>query len=55
MVQWLYAPNASCPGLVPAEGTRSHMLQLKEKKKNHECSNKDQRSHMPQLGPGEAR
>lgn len=50
----IHTPNAGCPGLVPAEGIRSHMLQLKGKK-NHECHNKDWRSDMPQLKPGEAR
>ena len=31
MVQWLRlcAPSAGCPGLIPSQGTRSHMLQLK--------------------------
>ena len=31
MVQWLrlHAPNAGAPGLIPGQGTRSHMLQLK--------------------------
>ena len=25
----LHAPNAGAPGLIPGQGTRSHMLQLK--------------------------
>ena len=31
VVQWLrfHAPNAEGPGLIPGQGTRSHMLQLK--------------------------
>ena len=31
MVQWLrlHAPNAGGPGLIPDQGTRSHMLQLR--------------------------
>ncbi|TEA34054.1 hypothetical protein DBR06_SOUSAS2310164, partial [Sousa chinensis] len=31
VVQWrkLRAPNAGGPGLIPGQGTRSHMLQLK--------------------------
>ena len=31
MVQWLrlHAPNAGVPGLIPDQGTRSHMLQLR--------------------------
>ena len=31
VVQWLrhHAPNAGGPGLIPGQGTRSHMLQLK--------------------------
>ena len=31
MVQWLrlHAPNAVGPGLVPGQGTKSHMLQLR--------------------------
>ncbi|TEA29556.1 hypothetical protein DBR06_SOUSAS510128, partial [Sousa chinensis] len=35
--QWLrfHTPNAGAPGLIPGQGTRSHMLQL--------------RVHMPQL------
>ena len=37
MVQWLrlHAPSTGGPGLVPGQGSRSHMLQL--------------RVHMPQL------
>jgi len=37
VVQWLRprAPSAGGPGLIPSQGTRSHMLQL--------------RVHMPQL------
>ena len=31
VVQWLrlHAPNAGSPGLIPGQGTRSHMLQLR--------------------------
>ena len=31
MVQWLrlYAPNAGGLGLIPGQGTKSHMLQIK--------------------------
>ena len=31
VIQWLriQAPNAESPGLIPGQGTRSHMLQLK--------------------------
>ena len=31
VVQWLRfcAPNAGVPGLIPGQGTRSHILQLK--------------------------
>ena len=31
VVQWLrlHAPNAGGPGLIPGQGTRSHMLQLR--------------------------
>ena len=32
LVQWLRlrAPNAGIPGSIPGQGTRSHMLQLKD-------------------------
>ena len=32
VVQWLrlHAPNAGDPGLIPGQGTRSHMPQLKD-------------------------
>ena len=45
MTQWLkrHAPSAGGPGLIPGQGTRST------------CSNKDQRSCMPQLRPGAAK
>ena len=31
VTQWLshYTPNAGSPGLIPGQGTRSHMLQLR--------------------------
>ena len=31
MVQWLrlHTPNAGGPGLIPGQGTRAHMLQLR--------------------------
>ena len=31
MLQWLtlHTPNAGGPGLIPGQGTRSHMLQLR--------------------------
>ena len=30
MIQWLHAPNAGGPGLIPGQGTRSHMPQLQD-------------------------
>ena len=43
MVQWLRlcTPSAGDPGLIPSEGTRSHLQQLK----NPACCNEDWRSH----------
>ena len=54
MVQFLrlHTPKTEGPGLIPGQGTRSHMLQLKfsnatTEKKSH-VFHKDQRSHMLQ-------
>ena len=46
VVQWLrlHAPDAGNLGLIPGQGTRSHMLQLKDPV----CHNEDERSHVPQ-------
>ena len=51
VVQWLRlcAPNAGGPGLIPGQGTRSHMPQLRV----HMPQLK--RSHVPQLRPGTAK
>ncbi|TEA23326.1 hypothetical protein DBR06_SOUSAS10410006, partial [Sousa chinensis] len=44
VVQWLrlHAPNAGGPGLIPGQGTRSHMPQLRV------CLSQLKRSHMLQ-------
>ena len=49
MVQWLRlnALNARDPGLIPGQGTRSHMPHLKIL-----CAATEKRSHMPQVRPG---
>ena len=46
MVEWLRlcAPNAGVPDLIPGQGTRSHMLQLKiphAETKDSSCPNED--------------
>ena len=46
MVQWLrlHTPNAGGPGLIPGQGTRSHMPRLKilhATTKDPPCHNKD--------------
>ena len=68
VVQWLrlFTPNAGVLGLIPGQGTRSHILplrlhmpQLKKKKKKMlgaavkvlVCCNKDQGSRVPQVRP----
>ena len=55
----LRAPKAGGPGLIPGQGTRSHMLQLRvhmpqlkisyAATKDSACYNKDQRACVPQL------
>ena len=40
-------PNGGGPGLVPAQGTRSHTPQLKDPA----CCKEDQRSQVPQVSP----
>ena len=47
VVQWLRlcAPNAGGPGLIPHAAA----------KKDPECCNEDQRSHVPQLRPSAAK
>ena len=67
VVQWLRlcVPNAGGPGLIPAQGTRSHMLQLRVSmlqlkiphaaSKDATCHNEDRRSRVPQLRPGTAK
>ena len=46
VVQWLrvHAPNAGGGGLILHQRSKSHMLQLKQNKKDPAC-------HMPQLRP----
>ena len=50
MVQWLRlcALNSGGPDSIPGQGTRAHMLQLKD----CVCGNEDPRSCVPQLRPG---
>ena len=54
MAQWLRlrVPNAGDPGLIPGQGTRFYMPQLKimhveTKNKDPACHNEDQRSKIP--------
>ena len=51
-VQWLrlHAPNARGPGLIPGQGTRSHMTMKSSYAPTKEPAyrNKDQRFHMLQ-------
>ena len=53
VVQWLRlrTPDARGLGLIPGQGTRSHMLQLK----GHMWHNEDGKSSMLQLRPGAAK
>ena len=52
MDQWLRlcAPNAGGSGLIPGQGTRYHMLQLKIL-----YPSTQKRSHVPQLRPSAAK
>ena len=47
VVQWLRfcAPNVAGSDMIPGQGTRSHIIQLKDTG----CWNKDQISQVPQL------
>ena len=56
MIQWLrlHALNIRSLGLIPGQGTRFHVLQLRVvmlQMKELTIHNKDQRSCMPQLRP----
>ena len=60
VIWWLrlHAPNARDLGLIPGQGTRSHMLQLRVCRlqlKDPACHSKDQRFHVLQLRPGAAK
>ena len=60
VVQWLrlHTPNAGGPSLIPDQGPRSHMPQLKSSHveiKDPACCNEHWRSSMPQLRPGAAK
>ena len=52
-LQWLrlHTPNAGGTGSVSGQGTRPHMLQLKDPT----CHNEDKRPHVLQLRPGTAK
>ena len=55
VVWWLrlHAPNAGSLGLIPGQGTRSHVPQLRVgMPKDPTCCIEDQRSHVLQIKPG---
>ena len=55
MVQWLRLHDLSAggPGLIPGQGTRSHVPQLRVRMpKDPTCCMEDQRSHVLQIKPG---
>ena len=60
MVQWLrlHTPNAGGPSLIPDQGPRSHMQQLKSSHveiKDPACCKEHWKSSIPQLRPGAAK
>ena len=57
MAQWLrlQAPNAGRPGSIPGQGTRSHMLQLRECMPQLIKKEEKKRFHVLQLRPGAAK
>ena len=60
VVQWLrlHTPNAGGPSLIPDQGPRSHMQQLKSSHveiKDPACCKEHWKSSIPQLRPGAAK